>query len=114
MDRAGFAIGKQSACRKRRRMITFSSQRLDSTASHPMPVQLTRRVRFSAAHRYFRPDWSDERNRSVFGACANPHGHGHNYMLEATVEGAVDPETGFLVDLGWLDALLPERVVGPL
>lgn len=75
---------------------------------------LTRRVRFAAAHRYWRDDWSEERNRQVFGACANPHGHGHNYALEATVEGAVDPETGFCVDLGALDRTLHEAVVTPL
>jgi 6-pyruvoyltetrahydropterin/6-carboxytetrahydropterin synthase len=72
---------------------------------------LTRRATFAAAHRYWREDWSEERNRSVFGACANPHGHGHNYVLEATVEGAVDPETGFSVDLGVLDAVLDGVVV---
>jgi 6-pyruvoyltetrahydropterin/6-carboxytetrahydropterin synthase len=74
-------------------------------------MQLTRRVRFSAAHRYHRPDWSDERNRQVFGPCANPHGHGHDYLLEVTVEGEVDPATGFSVDLGMLDAVLREEVV---
>jgi 6-pyruvoyltetrahydropterin/6-carboxytetrahydropterin synthase len=77
-------------------------------------MQLTRRVRFSAAHRYHRPDWSDERNRVVFGPCANPHGHGHDYLLEMRVEGEVDDETGFSVDLGALDALLREQVVEPL
>ena len=77
-------------------------------------MQLTRRVRFSAAHRYHRPDWSDARNREVFGPCANPHGHGHDYLLEVTVEGEVDPVTGFSVDLGMLDAVLREEVVEPL
>lgn len=72
---------------------------------------LTRRVTFAAAHRYYRDDWSEERNRAVFGACANPHGHGHNYALEATVEGSIDPETGFAVDLGTLDRVLDEAVV---
>lgn len=75
---------------------------------------LTRRVRFSAAHRYWREEWSEERNRQVFGACANPHGHGHNYALEATVEGSIHPETGFVVDLGALDGALHEAVVAPL
>lgn len=80
-----------------------------------MPTaQLTRRVRFSAAHRYFRPDWSEERNRQVFGPCANPHGHGHNYLLEATVAGEIDPETGFSVDLGALDRVLREEVTDRL
>lgn len=77
-------------------------------------MQLTRRVRFSAAHRYHRPEWSDERNRQVFGPCANPHGHGHDYLLEVTVEGEVDPVTGFSVDLEMLDAVLREQVMEPL
>ncbi|HEX7049279.1 MAG TPA: 6-carboxytetrahydropterin synthase [Longimicrobiales bacterium] len=72
---------------------------------------LTRSVRFAAAHRYHRPDWSDERNRRVFGACNNPHGHGHTYTLEATVRGRIDPETGFSVDLVMLDRVLDEHVV---
>lgn len=72
---------------------------------------LTRRVTFSAAHRYWRDDWSEDRNREVFGACANPHGHGHNYALEATVEGTVHEETGFVVDLPALDRALHDAVV---
>jgi 6-pyruvoyltetrahydropterin/6-carboxytetrahydropterin synthase len=75
---------------------------------------LTRRVTFSAAHRYWREEWSEERNRQTFGACANPHGHGHSYVLEATVAGPVDRETGFCVDLVLLDLVLAEAVVGPL
>jgi 6-pyruvoyltetrahydropterin/6-carboxytetrahydropterin synthase len=75
---------------------------------------LTRRVRFSAAHRYARPDWSEERNREVFGACSNPHGHGHNYRLDVTVAAPVNDETGFSTDLSALDALLHENVTVPL
>ena len=75
---------------------------------------LTRRVSFAAAHRYYRDDWPEERNAAVFGACANPHGHGHGYILEATVAGEVDPETGFSVDLALLDRVLREEVVTPL
>lgn len=75
---------------------------------------LTRRVTFSAAHRYWREEWSEDRNRDVFGACANPYGHGHNYALEATVEGSIDAETGFCVDLGRLDAILRTAVVDAL
>src|SRR5690606_25113846 len=67
---------------------------------------LTRKVRFSAAHRYHRPEWSDDENRRVFGACNYPHGHGHNYLLEVTVRGEIDPETGISIDLSALDALL--------
>ena len=76
-----------------------------------MSTYLTRTIHFSAAHRYYRPEWSDEKNREVFGACANPHGHGHNYSLEVTVAGAPDRETGFCVDLADLDRLLRERVL---
>ncbi len=77
-------------------------------------ARLTRTIRFAAAHRYHRPEWSDEENRRVFGLCANPHGHGHNYVLEVTVEGAVDQRTGYSVDLGALDQVLEERVRRPL
>jgi len=62
-------------------------------------VRVTRRVHFSAAHRLYRPEWSEERNARVFGACANPNGHGHNYELDVTVEGEPDAETGFVLDL---------------
>ena len=75
---------------------------------------MTRRVTFAAAHRYWREEWSEERNRSVFGACANPHGHGHNYVLEATVGGTIDPETGYCIDLARLDTVLDEAVVSVL
>ncbi len=72
---------------------------------------LTRRVRFAAAHRYWRPDWNDDRNQAVFGACANPHFHGHSYVCDVTVAGAVDPDTGMVVDLGVLDRVLAAEVV---
>lgn len=72
---------------------------------------LTRQVRFSAAHRYHRPEWSEEENRRIFGACHNPHGHGHNYLLEVTVAGEIDAMTGFSVDLALLDRLLAREVV---
>ncbi|MQA91021.1 MAG: 6-carboxytetrahydropterin synthase [Gemmatimonas sp.] len=79
-----------------------------------MTTYLTRVVHFSAAHRYFRPEWSEERNRKAFGPCANPHGHGHNYALEVTVAGEPDPLTGFAVDLASLDRLLEAQVRGRL
>jgi 6-pyruvoyltetrahydropterin/6-carboxytetrahydropterin synthase len=75
---------------------------------------LTRAVRFAAAHRYYRHEWDEERNREVFGACSNPHGHGHNYRLEVTVAGEPDPQTGFSVDLAALDRILREEVLQPL
>jgi 6-pyruvoyltetrahydropterin/6-carboxytetrahydropterin synthase len=76
-----------------------------------MRIRLERRYRFSASHLYRRPEWSEEENRRRFGKCANLPGHGHNYRLFVTVEGAVDPQTGFIVDLGALDALVNERVI---
>ena len=80
-----------------------------------MPLALlTREVRFSAAQRYWRPEWDEARNRATFGACANPHGHGHLYRLEVTVAGAVADDTGFSVDLAALDALLHREVVDVL
>jgi 6-pyruvoyltetrahydropterin/6-carboxytetrahydropterin synthase len=74
-------------------------------------VRATRLVHFSAAHRLHREDWSEERNREVFGDCANPNWHGHNYELEITVDGSVDPETGFLMDLKDLKELVERRVL---
>ena len=78
-----------------------------------MAVSLSRVVGFRALHRFFRPDWSEARNREVFGPCANPHGHGHDYLLEATGAGEVDPVTGFSVELGVLDRVLHEEVSVP-
>lgn len=74
-------------------------------------TSLTRRVTFAAAHRYRRPDWSDQKNAAVFGACAHPHYHGHTYVCDVTVTGPVDEETGFLVDLGVLDQVLRREIV---
>ncbi len=71
-----------------------------------MPTFLTRRVTFAAAHRYRIAEWSDERNVATFGLCARPNYHGHTYRCDITVTGDVDPVTGFLVDLGALDAVL--------
>ena len=68
-------------------------------------------VHFSAAHRLYRAEWSDEHNAEVFGDCSNPNWHGHNYELEVTVEGPVDPETGFVMDLKRLKDLVERRVV---
>jgi len=73
-------------------------------------ASLTRRVTFAAAHRYRRPDWSEEKNLEVFGSCSRPSYHGHNYACEVTVSGEIDPETGFVVDLGALDQILREEV----
>ena len=77
-------------------------------------VYLTRQVRFSAAHRYFLPDLSDEENRRLFGSSAGPSGHGHDYLCEVTVRGQTDPDTGLVVNLTELKRLLQECVVEPL
>jgi 6-pyruvoyltetrahydropterin/6-carboxytetrahydropterin synthase len=76
-----------------------------------MPVEVTRRETFTAGHRLFRPEWSDERNREVFGKCSNPSGHGHNYVLEVGVRGEVDADTGYVIDLGELSRILRDAVL---
>jgi 6-pyruvoyltetrahydropterin/6-carboxytetrahydropterin synthase len=75
---------------------------------------LTRRVRFTATHRYWRPEWDQSRNRATFGNCAAPEPHQHDYTCDVTVRGEIDPLTGMVLDLGVLDAVLAERVVQPL
>lgn len=79
-----------------------------------LQLRLVRRYRFSASHLYRRPDWSEEENRRRFGRCANLPGHGHNYRLWVTVAGRVDSATGFVADLGVLDALVTARVLDRL
>lgn len=74
-------------------------------------VLLTRKAEFSAAHYYWNNAWSPEENVRVFGKCANRNGHGHNYTLEVTVAGEVDPLTGFVVDLKELKDILEREVV---
>lgn len=75
---------------------------------------LTRHYRFSASHILARPDWSAERNREIYGKCANPAGHGHDYGLEVTVRGKVDPASGMLIPVAQLDAVVRERVLAAL
>jgi 6-pyruvoyltetrahydropterin/6-carboxytetrahydropterin synthase len=72
---------------------------------------ITRKVEFSASHVCRNPRLTDEENRALFGAAANPHGHGHNYVLEVTVEGAPDPATGMVLDLKLLKEILNREVV---
>lgn len=74
-------------------------------------IYLTRKAEFSSSHFYRNPAWSNEENLRRFGKCANPNGHGHNYTLEVTVAGEVDPVTGFVVDLKLLKDILEEQVV---
>lgn len=74
-------------------------------------VYITRRERFSAAHMLSKAGWSLEKNLEVFGKCANPNWHGHNYELFITVKGPVNEETGFVMDLKVLSDLIRKRVI---
>ena len=73
-------------------------------------IYVSRQEHFNAAHKLHNPKWSDERNREVFGPCANTNWHGHNYDLIVTVKGQPDPETGFVVDLKALSDLLRTHI----
>jgi 6-pyruvoyltetrahydropterin/6-carboxytetrahydropterin synthase len=72
---------------------------------------VTRRAEFSASHYYHNPDLSSEENRRIFGKLNNPHGHGHNYTLEVTVEGELDPRTGMVMDLKDLKQVIESEVM---
>lgn len=76
-----------------------------------MRVTVHRKAHFNAAHRLFNKEWSDEKNAQVFGKCSNPHYHGHNYDLVVGVTGAVDPETGFVMDMKILKRLLESEIL---
>ena len=75
-----------------------------------MIATVSRKAHFNAAHKLSRPDWSLSKNKTVFGKCANPHFHGHNYELIVSVTGAINSETGYVVDIKWLKNLIKERV----
>jgi 6-pyruvoyltetrahydropterin/6-carboxytetrahydropterin synthase len=77
-------------------------------------VLLTRKTRFSAGHRYYLDELSETENRRLFGLCALPHGHGHDYVAEVTVSGRVDPETGMVVNVSELKPILEAEIVRPL
>jgi len=74
-------------------------------------VTVTRRMRFNAAHRVFNPSLSDSENDATFGKCNNPNWHGHNYILDVSVEGPIDDRTGFVLDLSKLKALVKREVI---
>ena len=76
-----------------------------------MKVRLVSTSHFAAAHRLHRDDWDEETNRRIFDKCNNPHGHGHTYGLEVTVEGEIDPETGYVMDFGILKKAVQEHVI---
>lgn len=77
-------------------------------------IYLTRRERFSAAHRMYREDWSNEENYRVFGKCSNPNWHGHNYILYVTVKGTPSQETGFVINLNDLKLIINEKIISKL
>ena len=74
-------------------------------------MKVCRRVNFNAAHRLYRKDWSDEKNDAIFGKCNNPNFHGHNYVMEVWIEGDIDPETGYVIDLKILKDIIKEEIV---
>lgn len=75
-----------------------------------MKVTVSRKAHFNAAHRLYNNEWSDARNASVFGKCANPNYHGHNYELVVSVKGPIHPETGFVMDMKLLKTLIQNEV----
>ena len=75
-----------------------------------MKVTVSRKAHFNAAHKLYRPDWTDEKNDEVFGKCANKNFHGHNYELIVSLTGEVDKETGYVYDLGKLSKLIKNEV----
>lgn len=77
-------------------------------------IYITRRERFSAAHRMFRQDWSDEKNLEVFGKCSNPNWHGHNYVLWVTVKGEQSENHGFVMNINILKKIINEKVIEKL
>ena len=74
-------------------------------------IYITRKLEFCASHRLFNPEFSDEENEATFGLCNNPNGHGHNYVLEVTVRGEVDPKTGMVLDLKSLKKLITLEII---
>ncbi|MEG3660132.1 6-pyruvoyltetrahydropterin/6-carboxytetrahydropterin synthase [Arenibacter palladensis] len=79
-----------------------------------MKVKVSRKAHFNAAHRLYRPEWSYEKNDSVFGLCNNPNFHGHNYELIVSVTGEIDEETGFVIDMKDLKELIREKIENQL
>jgi len=75
-----------------------------------MKVTVSRKAHFNSAHRLYRKDWSDEKNNTIFGKCNNPNFHGHNYELIVSVNGEIDQETGFVMDVKILADLIKEHV----
>jgi 6-pyruvoyltetrahydropterin/6-carboxytetrahydropterin synthase len=77
-------------------------------------IYLTRRERFSAAHRMFKPELSDNENMEVYGMCSNPEWHGHNYILYVTVKGEINPDLGYVINLKRLKEIIKKEVIEKL
>jgi 6-pyruvoyltetrahydropterin/6-carboxytetrahydropterin synthase len=77
-------------------------------------IYITRRETFNAAHKLWRPEWSDEKNQEIFGKCSNHNWHGHNFQLLVTVKGIPHPETGFVMNLKLLSQLIQEHIIEAL
>ena len=77
-------------------------------------IYVTRKEHFNAAHKLWRAEWSDEKNSEVFGKCANPNWHGHNYNMFVTVKGEPNADTGFVVDLKLLSTIIKETIIDKL
>ncbi|MEB3171674.1 MAG: 6-carboxytetrahydropterin synthase [Synechococcaceae cyanobacterium] len=86
---------------------------LAAPSTDPMEAFLSIRTHFAAAHRLARPELSQAENEAIYGKCARPHGHGHNYLLDVTVRGSIDPRTGMVCDLAALQQLVDALVVEP-
>lgn len=76
-----------------------------------MKVSVYRKAHFNAAHRLHNPNWNDEKNTEVFGKCNMPNYHGHNYVMEVKVTGEIDPDTGYVIDLGILKGIIEEEIL---
>lgn len=76
-------------------------------------MKVCRRETFNAAHRLHNSNWSDEKNKAIFGKCNNPNYHGHNYVLEVWLEGEIDPDTGYVIDLKILRDLIKQEITEP-
>jgi 6-pyruvoyltetrahydropterin/6-carboxytetrahydropterin synthase len=81
------------------------------TVPNPIKIVLTRRYNFAASHRLHNARFSEEENRLIYGKCSNPYGHGHNYVIEVSVSGAVDPATGMIANLADLDGFVEREVL---
>ncbi|MEI7706766.1 MAG: 6-carboxytetrahydropterin synthase [Chlorobium sp.] len=84
---------------------------MNDLLERPRKIYVSRKIEFNAAHRLFNPELSGDENAAIYGKCSNEYGHGHNYLLEITLSGIVDRETGFLFDLKELNAILEEEII---